>query len=585
MTSPKNSSEPSKPAKKPQGPSILPLLKPYLGLIILLIFLTFLSNGLNLVIPKIISHGIDSFMGKNYVFKTILLEFGLAALFIFIFSYLQSVIQTYASERVARDLRNRIAEKISRQSFSYIQKTSASQLLTNLTSDVDAVKTFVSQAIVSIVSSVFLIVGASILLLTINWKLGLAVLAVIPLIGFSFSLIFKKIGILFKKAQEVIDWLNKVINESILGSAVIRVLNSQQTEYDKFLKANAEARNTGLGILRLFAALIPIISFLASFGMIIILTLGGRFVIGGTMTLGDFTAFMNYLSILIFPIILIGFMSSVIARAQASYGRIAAVLDAEEIKEGGTLDAELKGSIALKNINLTLGGKPVLKDVSFEVKPGTKTAIIGPTAAGKTQLLYIMTGLMKPDSGMVEYDGHALEEYDKNAFHRQVGLVFQDSVMFNMTVRENIGFSKAATDQDLEKAIRTAELSDFIVTLPDKLDTLVSERGSSLSGGQKQRIMLARALALNPHILLLDDFTARMDAMTERKILKNIAENYPELTLVSVTQKIAPIEEYDQIIVLMEGEVLARGTHTELLGSSPEYMQIFESQKSTSRYE
>jgi ATP-binding cassette subfamily B protein len=428
-------------------------------------------------------------------------------------------------------------------------------------------------------------VGASILLLTINWKLGLAVLAVIPLIGFSFSLIFKKIGILFKKAQEVIDWLNKVINESILGSAVIRVLNSQQTEYDKFLKANAEARNTGLGILRLFAALIPIISFLASFGMIIILTLGGRFVIGGTMTLGDFTAFMNYLSILIFPIILIGFMSSVIARAQASYGRIAAVLDAEEIKEGGTLDAELKGSIALKNINLTLGGKPVLKDVSFEVKPGTKTAIIGPTAAGKTQLLYIMTGLMKPDSGMVEYDGHALEEYDKNAFHRQVGLVFQDSVMFNMTVRENIGFSKAATDQDLEKAIRTAELSDFIVTLPDKLDTLVSERGSSLSGGQKQRIMLARALALNPHILLLDDFTARMDAMTERKILKNIAENYPELTLVSVTQKIAPIEEYDQIIVLMEGEVLARGTHTELLGSSPEYMQIFESQKSTSRYE
>jgi ATP-binding cassette subfamily B protein len=319
--------------------------------------------------------------------------------------------------------------------------------------------------------------------------------------------------------------------------------------------------------------------------MIIILTLGGRFVIGGTMTLGDFTAFMNYLSILIFPIILIGFMSSVIARAQASYGRIAAVLDAEEIKEGGTLDAELKGSIALKNINLTLGGKPVLKDVSFEVKPGTKTAIIGPTAAGKTQLLYIMTGLMKPDSGIVEYDGHALEEYDKNAFHRQVGLVFQDSVMFNMTVRENIGFSKAATDQDLEKAIRTAELSDFIVTLPDKLDTLVSERGSSLSGGQKQRIMLARALALNPHILLLDDFTARMDAMTERKILKNIAENYPELTLVSVTQKIAPIEEYDQIIVLMEGEVLARGTHTELLGSSPEYMQIFESQKSTSRYE
>jgi ATP-binding cassette subfamily B protein len=571
--------------RSPKGPSLLPLLKPYRGLIVVLIILTFLANGLNLVIPKIISHGIDSFGKGNYVFKTTLLEFGLVALFIFIFSYLQSIVQTYTSERVARDLRNRIAEKISRQSFSYIQKTSSSQLLTNLTSDVDAVKTFVSQAIVSIVSSVLLIVGASILLISINWKVGLATLSVIPLIGFAFSTIFKKIGILFKKSQEVIDWLNKVINESILGASLIRVLNSQQPEYDKFLKANTEAKNAGLGILRLFAALIPIISFLASFGMIIILTLGGRYVINGSMSFGEFSQFMGYLSILIFPIIMIGFMSSVIARAQASYGRIDAVLKAEEVKEGGNVDADLKGNIVLKDISLTQGGKPILKNVSLEIKAGTKTAIMGPTAAGKTQLLYIMTGLMKPGSGTIEYDGRGLEEYDKGSFHRHVGLVFQDSVMFNMTLRENIGFSKNAKDEDLEKAIRTAELSDFVVTLPDKLDTLISERGSSLSGGQKQRIMLARALALNPSILLLDDFTARMDAVTERKILKNIEMNYPGLTLISVTQKIAPIEEYDQIILLMEGEVLAKGTHKELMGSSPEYMQIFESQKSTSHYE
>ena len=157
--------------------------------------------------------------------------------------------------------------------------------------------------------------------------------------------------------------------------------------------------------------------------------------------------------------------------------------------------------------------------------------------------------------------------------------------MFNLTLRENIGFSKTVTDEDLEKAIATAELKEFVRALPQGLDTIVSERGTSLSGGQKQRIMLARALALNPRVLLLDDFTARVDAMTERAILENVRRNYPGLTLVSVTQKIAAIEDYDQIVLLMEGEVLASGTHQELLATSPEYAQIYDSQRSTSHYE
>jgi ATP-binding cassette subfamily B protein len=169
--------------------------------------------------------------------------------------------------------------------------------------------------------------------------------------------------------------------------------------------------------------------------------------------------------------------------------------------------------------------------------------------------------------------------------HLQVGFVFQDSIIFNLTLRENIAFSKTVKDEDLEKAIRTAELKDFVDSLPEKLDTVVSERGTSLSGGQKQRIMLARALALSPKILLLDDFTARVDSTTERKILENVHRNYPGITLLSVTQKIASVEDYDQIILLMEGEVLAAGTHAQLMGTSPEYVQIYDSQRSTSHYE
>jgi len=226
-----------------------------------------------------------------------------------------------------------------------------------------------------------------------------------------------------------------------------------------------------------------------------------------------------------------------------------------------------------------------LKDVSVSIKAGTKTAVIGPTAAGKTQLLYLLTGLLTPTSGRIEYDGHPIEEYDKDVLHRQVGFVFQDATMFNLTLRENIAFSKTVRDEDLEKAINTAELKEFVGTLPQGLDTIVSERGTSLSGGQKQRIMLARALALNPRVLLLDDFTARVDTATERKILDNVHRNYPGLTLLSVTQKIAPVEQYDQIVLLMEGEILASGTHTELMDTCPEYVQIYDSQRSTQHYE
>jgi len=387
------------------------------------------------------------------------------------------------------------------------------------------------------------------------------------------------------KTRENIDWLNKIINESILGSAIIRVLNAQQPEYEKFLEANTVTMDLGFSILKVMAAFIPIISFTSNMAVLIILVLGGHFVINGSMSLGSLAAFNSYIAILIFPIMIIGFMSNVIARASAAYERIRQIMDAPSDKELGTSKKELLGNIKLTSVNVLYDGRPALKDISFEIFPKTKTAIIGPTAAGKSQILNLLTGLIKPDSGTVEYDDTDISEYDSETLHRQIGMVFQDSVMFNMSLRENIAFSDSVSDDSLHKAIETAELGDFIKTLPNGLNTIVSERGTSLSGGQKQRIMLARALALDPKILLLDDFTARVDTQTERKILKNVQDNYPNLTLISVTQKIAAVEHYDKIILLMEGEILATGTHEQLMQNSPEYVQIYNSQRSTSQYE
>ena len=567
-----------------KGPGLSGLLKPYRKMIFLLIFFALLGNGINLVLPRIIANGIDAYP-SHYILQDILIKFSAAAITIFIFTYIQSIIQTNTSERVARDLRSRLVSKISTRSYAYIEEANPSKLLTNLTGDVDSIKMFVAQAIVSIASSIIIIIGACIMLFTINWKLAFVVITIIPIIGGAFFMVQKRVRPIFIKGRTVIDKLNKVINESILGASLIRVINSQQPEYEKFITANTEAKSLGLSILRLFAWLIPIIVFTASLAGISILTLGGHFVINNTMTLGDFAAFNSYLSILIFPIIIIGFMSNVIIQATASYQRISSVLELPDVTDTGTIKEPLMGKVALNDVSVLYGEKPALKNISFFVAAGSSLAVIGPTAAGKTQLLYLLTGLIKPTHGTIEFDEKNIEVYNKETFYSHIGFVFQDSIIFNMSIRENIAFSDKVTDESLKKAIDTAELKDFIDSLPGKLDTIVSERGTSLSGGQKQRIMLARALAVNPKILLLDDFTARVDANTETKILNNVRKNYPGITLISVTQKIASVEQFDNVIVLMEGEIVATGTHKNLMITSPEYVQIYNSQQSTSNYE
>lgn len=561
------------------------ILAPYKGFVAMLVLLAMAASSINLAIPKIIASAIDAFTANSFDTRKVVIQFLVAASAIFIMTLLQGVLQTYTAERVARDLRNKIIDKLSIQSFSFIQESNPSKLLTNLTSDMNSVKTFVAQAFVAIISSLFIIIGVTVLMLMINWKLALAVLGIVPIIGFAFFTIFRKARVIFKKSRKVIDALNKVINESILGSALIRVLNSQQPENQKFLEKNMESRNLGLSIVRLFSILVPSIMFVSNLAVVVILALGGHFVVMDTLTIGNFAAFNSYVVMLVFPVMTIGFMSNVIASAMASNDRVQAVLSTPPPRETGTLESDIEGNIELKDVTLTYEEKPVLKDVSFRVKAGSKTAIIGPTAAGKSQLLYLLTNLISTDSGTVEVDEVPIDKYTSKTFYKDVALVFQDSVIFNLSLRKNIAFSNSVTDEALHKAVETAELSNFIESLPNKLETIVSERGSSLSGGQKQRIMLARALTLNPRILLLDDFTARVDQKTEDKILANIQKNYPNLTLISITQKIEPVIDFDQILLLMSGEIIATGKHNELMKSSPEYIQIYKSQQSTEQYE
>jgi ATP-binding cassette subfamily B protein len=565
-------------------PSLVPLLRPYKGQMLLLTLLTVAGSAIGLLVPLVVMWAIDGFnAGRNLGGEMVALI--AITVGVFVFGNLQNVVQTIASERVARDLRTRLAEKVSQQSYAQIEAQTAAKLLTNFTSDIDAIKNFVAQAAPSLISSAFVIVAASGILLWLKWQLALAVLPVFPLMGVSFFILMTRVRKLFGQIQGIVDLMNRVLNENIVGAALIRLVNTTARELDRFSDAADQARVVGLKILGAFAAMMPVFSFLANVAYLTILMFGGWLVIVGQMTIGQFIAFNSFMPILMFPIFIIGFTSNAIGQAQASYFRISMVLNAPPPPPRGEVEAVLTGAVEVEGLTLAYGERKVLKGVNFTVEPGSRTAIVGPTAAGKSQLLCLMTGLLAPTSGQVLYDGRPIKDYTADAFHAQVGLVFQDSSLFNLTLRENIAFNAKVDDARLARAIDTAELQHFIAGLPQGLDTVVSERGLSLSGGQKQRIMLARALALDPKVLFLDDFTARVDVATEAKILANVRRNYPDLTLISITQKIAPIEDFDQVVLLMEGEVLAVGTHVQLAASSPEYGQIIRSQQSTDAYE
>jgi ATP-binding cassette, subfamily B, bacterial len=567
--------------EKPSLKGFIKLFIPYRFPTIGLLVLTIAINGVNLYMPRLIAQTIDSFSRGTFNQGKMVLLFGSVILVTLVLSLIQTFVQTYLSESVGRDLRNKIADKISNFSYRQIITQTPSKLLTNFTSDVDGIKQFIAQALIMLVSSIILIIGSVILLLSINVKLSLIVFAILPLILVAFFVIFKNVGELFTKAQEVTDKLNKVISENVFGASLIRVLNSQYEEIIKFRGVNEEARTLGTMILKMFAALIPVITTVANLCVLAIVFFGGKAIIANEITIGQFVSFYNYISLLIFPLVVLGFISGELGRALASYQRIESIMEVPEDINEGTVKKELDGTIEFKDVSFSINNQSILKNISFQIKHGKKTALLGPTAAGKTQIFYLLANLTKPDTGEILYDGIRSADFDKDTFFKQIGLVFQDSVIFNTSVKENIAFRDEIAPEALEKAIKTAELEAFIDALPQGLETIISERGSSLSGGQKQRLTLARALAHSPSILLLDDFTARVDNETERRIFENIDKNYPEITKILITQKISSIKDADQIILLMEGELLATGTHDELMKSSFEYKQIAQSQRTT----
>jgi ATP-binding cassette subfamily B protein len=567
---------------RPQRPkstaTMTKLFKPYTGIVVVSLVVILLSNGFNLLLPKLVGNYIDAFQSnpngsQNYLILAILV------IGIFLVATLQIVITTYLSEKIASDLRGQLINKISNSSFSFVNKIGPSELITTFSSDITNVKSIASQGLVYFLTAVILLIGSCIMMLITNWYLALIAMSILPIVIGVFVFIFSQISPLFRKAQLNISQINQVVNESIFGSSLIRILNSQNWEEEKFKKVNEKARNISLEVVNLFSLLIPSINLVSNLAVVVILYIGGRQIVDSSLTIGQFTSFVTYFNLLITPIFILGFTSQSFSRGFVSYARIQEVLDAPDQVYDGEHKAEIKGDITVKDLNLVMGGRQVLKDINFSIKSGSRTAILGPTGAGKSQLFNLLIGLSDPTSGEIMIDGINLKEWERDNLLSQIGMVFQDSLVFRGSIKENIVFSNLVSNENLNNAIYTSRLDEFVDSLESGLETQVSERGATLSGGQKQRLMLARSLALEPKVLLLDDFTARVDNQTEQEIWRRLKQNYPTITLVSITQKIEAVKDFDQIIVLMEGELVGIGTHEQLLKTSSEYQQIYSSQQ------
>lgn len=576
-------SETSKPSenKASNNQAISLIVKPALRsmrvLVLILVVTGVIANILTVHLPQQIAGLLDQIPTPNAwpVALTIFAIFGLAAFNV--------LLTTFVAQKLAYRMRGIVFDHLIKQPFRFVAEQGSGKLLSILTVDVDTIREVINQAFLMVVSAVVMLVGSSYVLFTTNWRLALASLVIVPLLVVTFGVVFSRIIKYFETIRIVGDNLNRVIGENIVAASLVRVLNTQKLEMDKLDVYNVEARSLGMKILKGFAFIIPAIGLISSLGTLIILYVGGNMMLQGELTLGQFVAFNTYLGMLIGSIMIISFISNYVARAFVALGRLAEVVSNVQPSPFGSLEKELSGEVTAQNIKLDIDGRPILKGVSLRILPKQRTAILGPTGSGKTQLMYLLSGLLKPTEGTILYDYQPLYSYSQDSFYSQVGVVFQDSVMFNATIRENVAFKQGVSEEDINRALKAADLLDFVQSLPEGLDTKVSERGSNLSGGQKQRLMLARALAANPRILFLDDFTARVDVGTETKIWENLQTMYPELTLTVITQKVSTAEKFDQVILLMEGELLANGTHQQLLETSLEYNQIVESQKSTNK--
>jgi ATP-binding cassette subfamily B multidrug efflux pump len=547
-----------------------------------------LVSGANLATPLLIGRAIDEGIGPRrlgVIFVVVGWLVGLA-LARAMFTFLQGYLAERASQGVAYDLRDALFERIERLSFSYYDRVQTGQLVTRLTSDVEQIRTFAGSGVVQLANAVVMLVGTTVLLLYLDWQLALVALAVVPVIALLLVRFVGRIRPLFREVQQTLGRLNTVLQEDLQGVRVIRAFAREDYETSRYTAVNEELLQKNLTTVRVFSNNFPFVFLFANLGTLAIIWFGGWQVIGGRLSIGDLVAFNTLLGFMLFPILTIGFLSASISRAGASSQRVFDVLDApldvEDAPEASTL-LPLSCRVDFDNVSFRYPGsaRDILAGVSFTARPGQTVAILGTTGSGKSTLVNLIPRFYDVTGGAVRLDGNDVRDVTLSSLRSQIGIVLQETRLFSGTVRDNVAFGKPdATDEEVVAAAEAAQAGEFIRGLAEGYDTVIGERGIGLSGGQRQRIAIARALLIDPRLLILDDSTSAVDAETEAAIQETLDRLMREKhrTVFVIAQRVSTVRDADLILVLDEGRIAARGTHEELLRESELYNEILGSQ-------
>ncbi len=552
-----------------------------------------IATAAQLMVPQLVKVIIDSFGAAPVPSGQTGAQANLlgAMVAIVIFSVVRALFafgQQYNAERISQnvafDIRNQLFAKIQRLSFSYLDRNQTGQLMTRATDDVEKVRMFIGQGLVMALQS-FLLLGATLIVLWFsNPGLTLVILPILP-IAFAVFFFFGAVAQpLFMAVQMRMSALNTVVQENVAGLKVVRAFGREPYEQARFARSADAVLDQQLKVGRTFSFLFPVIFLIANLGQAAVLYFGGQQIINGTLTVGEWQKFSLYLAYVFMPMGQLGFIINLMSQASASAQRIFEIVDTRseiEDKPGAVVLGQLDGRVEFDSVTFRYfkGGEPVLNDVSFEVQPGQTVALLGATGSGKTTIINLLPRFYDVSEGRVLVDGHDVRDVSIESLREQIGIVLQETTLFGGTIRANIAYGRSdASLDDIVAVARAAAAHDFILDFPLGYETVVGERGSTLSGGQKQRIAIARALLMNPRILILDDSTSSVDLATESQIQAALDQLMRGRTSLVIAQRISTVRNADQILVLDKGGIAAHGSHAELLETSEIYADIYSSQ-------
>jgi ATP-binding cassette subfamily B protein len=561
---------------------LLGFLSPYRRTVVLSLVLACLAMVGTVAIPSLVGRVVDAIdrHDRDAILPLVALIVGAAALRLLL-SVSRRLIAGRVSLSVEYDLRNRMYGHLQRLELGFFDGQQVGQLMSRATVDLQSVRFFLGYGLIFIVQNLLTILLAAIAMLFIKPSLALITLAPVPLVIATAFRYGRYSRPALQEVQQRIAELTAAAEENISGIRIVKAFAREREQLEHFSGRVSRVFDQSMLATRLRAHYNPIISFLPNLGLAAVLLVGGRQVINGSLTLGEFTAFYSYLLMLMFPMRMLGMALGMAQRAVASGNRIFQVLDREPqvtsppdarpLPPGG-------GEVTFRSATLSYnGGAPALANIDLRVAAGETIAIVGPTGSGKTTLAAAVPRLYDLTGGSVSIDGVDVRELDLHSLREQIAVVPDDGFLFSASVGENIAYARPdASLDDIRLAARRAQIDSFIEGLPDGYDTRVGERGLTLSGGQRQRIAIARALVTDPRILILDDATASVDATTERQIKEALREVMKGRTTFIIAHRLSTIALADRVVVMEDGRVSAQGTHEELLERSPLYGEIVE---------